>query len=349
MATLIKRAERYYLQFYSKDCIPHLKKVPLGAISYKAAHRLKARLEDEYALGEYDPWQETPDIKLSDAVNRFLGMKARQGKSRKTLSIYIHILTQLCHHAGDIMVSQLRTSDIRRYLVATNTGNESKLNYVRHISVMLNWSMRQGWVQENVAKRMDLPSSEKTFPQRFSDQELKKLYGVIRLRAERYSHIPGDVTWLIPVIKFLAETGLDRSELCTLTWNRIFVDTERPHMLVFRKKSKKERVVPLTTAAIAILAGIVKIEGHVFRTSTGSSIYPPYLTRKFRQMCLLANLPYTKIHTLRHTAFSRMAEQGIPIKVIQRFAGHSSPSVTDKYMHISDDGYFSWFSNTSRN
>jgi integrase len=49
-----------------------------------------------------------------------------------------------------------------------------------------------------------------------------------------------------------------------------------------------------------------------------------------------AGVPWFRIHDLRHTAITRMAEAGQPLAVIMSLAGHISPRMTQHYTQISE-------------
>lgn len=79
----------------------------------------------------------------------------------------------------------------------------------------------------------------------------------------------------------------------------------------------------------AIFWKIIKVLGYLI----GMVRYYPARKKKF------FFVPYlTRPHILRHTACTRMLEDGMDIKVVQRIMGHSSIRVTmDIYNHISDE------------
>ncbi len=45
-----------------------------------------------------------------------------------------------------------------------------------------------------------------------------------------------------------------------------------------------------------------------------------------------------RLHILRHTFCSRLADRGVPAGNIQKLAGHASITTTERYMHYSDEG-----------
>jgi integrase len=67
-----------------------------------------------------------------------------------------------------------------------------------------------------------------------------------------------------------------------------------------------------------------------------SPISPTGLRKPFEAVRDRAGLPWFCINGLRHTAISRMAEEGEAIATIMRRAGHTTPKMTDHYTHISE-------------
>jgi integrase len=57
-----------------------------------------------------------------------------------------------------------------------------------------------------------------------------------------------------------------------------------------------------------------------------------------RSFCAIrkeANVPWLRIHDLRHCAITRMAEAGTPMATIMEVAGHVSKTMTQHYTQIS--------------
>ena len=47
-------------------------------------------------------------------------------------------------------------------------------------------------------------------------------------------------------------------------------------------------------------------------------------------------MPWLRVHDLRHTAITRMAEAGVPIATIMSCAGHVSRKMTDHYTNVGE-------------
>jgi hypothetical protein len=59
------------------------------------------------------------------------------------------------------------------------------------------------------------------------------------------------------------------------------------------------------------------------------------LWKRFDEVRKAANVPWLRIHDLRHSAITRMAEAGVPIAVIMSMAGHISQRMTQHYTAVS--------------
>ncbi len=48
-------------------------------------------------------------------------------------------------------------------------------------------------------------------------------------------------------------------------------------------------------------------------------------------------LPDLRIHDLRHTFASRLIDRGVPDRIVQKLLGHSTPGMTVRYTHPSEE------------
>ncbi len=115
------------------------------------------------------------------------------------------------------------------------------------------------------------------------------------------------------------------------------------------KTAKSKRTIPLIPSVVNELKGhkarqaqeklflgsSYNNEGLVFCTEDGKRLYPSNFSRTYRRILTNAELPYKKLHSLRHTFVSLLAESGEDIKTIQELVGHAKISTTaDIYTHV---------------
>jgi len=139
------------------------------------------------------------------------------------------------------------------------------------------------------------------------------------------------------------EAGLRCGEIMALRWSDL--DLARRQILVQRSewkgqetapKGRKTRVIPMTRRlAAALHTNQHSMSDRVLCRKDGSG-----LSQKMVQGCVLRSSRLACIdpigpHTLRHTFISHCALRGVPVNVIQKWAGHVDVSTTVRYMHLS--------------
>ena len=166
------------------------------------------------------------------------------------------------------------------------------------------------------------------------------------------THVRGDrleVAWAL-----LLTRGLRRGELAGLRWDavnltdgtiqitRTRVSVDGKAMDSTPKTESGRRTVPLDASLIAMLRSHEVTqkterlragetwhgEGHVIANELGEPYHPDYFGDRFEDLAGAAKLPRIRLHDLRHTACSLMLASGVPVKVVQEMAGHSSPAIT---------------------
>lgn len=131
-------------------------------------------------------------------------------------------------------------------------------------------------------------------------------------------------------------TAMRRMELLTLQWKEI--NWEREEIRLGDTKSGRIHYVPISTVARTILQQIPKEHDnpYVFVGKGGKShlvnISKPWL--RIREE---ANLPDVRLHDLRRTVGSWMAQSGHSLPLIGKVLNHSNQSTTAIYARLQDD------------
>ena len=75
--------------------------------------------------------------------------------------------------------------------------------------------------------------------------------------------------------------------------------------------------------------------GLVFTSTIGTSADDRNVRRAWKELLASADLPYVRIHDLRHTAATLLLTQGVHPRVVMETLGHSQIGVTlDTYSHV---------------
>lgn len=340
MASLIKQHGLYYLQFYSDTRNPKRKRVPLKVRLKRDAERIRRKLEVDYVLGTFDPWHDDPlrydgpvlgPESLKDAASAFYAAKAHLAE--RTQSEYRKVIDRFVACVGVAgCVSKVDASDIERWLDTTEANDVTRLNYTRHLKVFFRWCRSEGLTDSIATDGVRLRKVPRKFERFLSSEEVSAIATAARNNGK---------DWLADLVVFAVHTGLRRSELVHLCWEHL--DLEGRVLTVtntttFTTKSGAERKVPLSATALSVLLGRRRATGYVFTHSAGR-IAPDYLSASFKTYARKAGIEDVRLHHLRHTACSWLAQQGVPVEAIRRFAGHCSIVVTERYMHLAEDVY----------
>jgi integrase len=133
---------------------------------------------------------------------------------------------------------------------------------------------------------------------------------------------------LHPAVIVAINSGLRRSELLGLTWER--VDLSRGVLRLELTKSGKRREVPLIGDSYrAVVSLEPKAAGRVFQTRS--------IRTAFENAVEGAKLDDVTFHTLRHTFASWAMMRGVSLKELQELLGHSSLAMTMRYAHLAPE------------
>lgn len=352
MACLVLKNRHYYAQFYDTKRRPKQKQISLKTRTRRVALRLLVRLEDEYALGTYDPWAESLEKSnhneklkaLGDAAKAFTD--TRRHCSPHTIRRYEVILGLLTRHLGsDYPTRRLGTKEIQQFLDATPRKPDTMRSYSNSLKAFCNWLIEEGVLATNPLGKILLPRLPLKHPRFLKPVDVERLVEAIERAINdnpKATHDAG--TWLIPIIRANVYLGLRASELVNLLWEH--VDLERRTLTVantktFRTKNARDRTLPLCEAVYGLLVGLERRSPFVFPNYGGTQLHAQYLSRRFKHYARKAGLPEAiNFHSTRHTACSWLAVQGASVEAIRMYAGHSSIVVTQKYMHLSANAFF---------
>jgi integrase len=128
-------------------------------------------------------------------------------------------------------------------------------------------------------------------------------------------------------------TGARRSEIAQAKWE--CVDWQKRTLLVPLSKSGRPRTIALSSAAIALLRSLrpAADAGCIFPSpvTEHGSVYLYYPWDRIRRR---AGLLDVRLHDLRHSFASFLANEGVSLYVVQALLGHTQPRTTQRYAHL---------------
>ncbi|EKM99421.1 MULTISPECIES: site-specific integrase [unclassified Acidocella] len=308
----------------------------LGDVTVDQARRRAEQLKAEVSLGG-DPVAEKAKLKSVPTVeefarDRYLPHVQEPQRSAHNVEAYLRlrILPAIGKKALD-EVTQADVAEMRRRFQAEGLANGTVNRHLATLRAMFNqalkWELYEG----------KTPASS---PGMLREQHRDKYLSPAETQA-LFRALAGDKDeTAASVLALLAVTGARRGEALQAKWEN--VDLERCILTVPRSKSGRTRHIPLSPVAVAILQ----------RQLAKRSIHPenPYVFPSARlpgkpvegvrgawvRAKKAAGLPDDlRIHDLRHSFASALANAGTPLNEIGTVLGHSQLSTTTRYAHHS--------------
>ena len=143
-------------------------------------------------------------------------------------------------------------------------------------------------------------------------------------------------TQLQHIVGLLLLTGARLRELLDARWEN--VNVERKSWLIPTSKTGKPRHVPLSAAALNIIASLPKFDDCPWLVPNPDTLNP-YVSIKhgWQRAIRVARLPGLRIHDLRHSAASFMVNSGVDLFAVGKVLGHASYQSTQRYSHLAND------------
>ena len=134
------------------------------------------------------------------------------------------------------------------------------------------------------------------------------------------------------ILSLAYSVGLRVSEIINLKIDDI--DSDRMLIKISNSKGGKDRYVPLSVYILSLLRLYYKTYNPTTYLFNGQTKLQYSSTSCNKLVKKYINDKYS-FHTLRHSCFTHMIENGIDIKIIQDIAGHEDIKTTEKYIKLS--------------
>jgi integrase/recombinase XerD len=145
----------------------------------------------------------------------------------------------------------------------------------------------------------------------------------------------------VALFELLFSSGMRVSEISNLRVST--VDLERGAVLV-RGKGNKERFIPICDREVrsALVAYVTNLRAerpetaYFFANRFGRRLSEQSIRMALKRHAKAAGLERITPHVFRHTVATMLLEQGVDLRFIQAFLGHSSIVTTTIYAHVND-------------
>jgi integrase len=291
----------------------------IGPVSKKTALDEETKAKGQVAEGRYAPTAASEVPRLEPFVRTwFIHWYQTGHRLRSTKTTEARLRLHLLPYLGSYRLTALTTGVIDDYRTARYQEGAHRRTIngeLTTLSLVLRKAREHGDLPPTV------PAKIPWFPE--EESEIRVLSD-----AEEATLLLAATPHLRPLIRFALQTGLRRDELLHLTWEHL--DLRRCEVVVtsLRAKNRKSRRVPLNATALEILSELPSSRSSAARVFGYRAI-----DNQFWRASAKAGLAGVSCHTLRHSFATRALERGVNVRTVQRWLGHSSIKMTERYLH----------------
>jgi integrase len=231
---------------------------------------------------------------------------------------------------GDLRLNQITRQHIQTFHtrmsdegLAPATSNHY-LKLLKHsLNLAIDWDM----LDINPASRIPLFHEDNQVENLLSDEQLERLLSVLKTDDNRM---------VCHIALYLLSTGCRLNEALQAKWSQVDQKNRVWRIPASNSKTKKTRAVPLNDSALDVLNQLTTRDRyeHVFINFQTELPYTT-ISKVWGRLRTKASLPHLRIHDLRHQFASFLVNNSRSLYEVQQILGHSSPTVTMRYSHLS--------------
>jgi len=232
---------------------------------------------------------------------------------------------------GTYRLHAITRGDIHKF--HTDIGEKTPVlanRLLAQLSIMFNKAIAWGYLPEKTPNPTEYvePFKERSRDRYITPEEMPELAQAINAEENLYVR---SVLWLYIF------TGMRRNELLRSQWE--WIDWHREELRLPDTKSGEIQYVPLNALALTLLEALPRQHGnpYIFPSPRNDDSHLVNIDKPWRRIRKRAGLPDIRIHDLRRTVGSWLAESGVSLQVIGDVLRHAETRTTEKaYARLSD-------------
>jgi integrase len=228
------------------------------------------------------------------------------------------IRRELLPEIGNRQFAELRRRDLNAVVNAViDSGRPSAAHKVREVGKRItSWADNEELIERNPFEGGKSPVHREERARALSATEIAALW-----QAWEAMGAP-----MGAFMRFALVTGQRRTEIATMERSELDPGVRLWTIPSAKAKNRKAHLVPLSALALEILEGLPGVDDrYVFSTRPGTHISG--FSKAKSRAATLSDVTAWRLHDLRRTAATRLAELGIPHPVVARLLNHSPRGV----------------------
>ncbi len=249
------------------------------------------------------------------------------GKRHATQTTYAAVVRQFFSFLGESELREVVLEDILMWVESLELRQYSQNtinNRIAAIRSLFSFAWKCGYLEVNVAKAVKTQAPSDCLHERILEQsEIKKLIGAASSGRDRL------------LLSLLYSTGLRASEVCSLNWSDLKPRHSGGQATVCGKGGKTRTVLIAQSLWQQLMSNERSDKtSAVFVSRTGRRLDRTMVHKIIKDCAASSGVnPHVSAHWLRHAHACHSLENGCDVDVLMRSLGHSSLTITSKYLH----------------
>ncbi len=275
-------------------------------------------------------------------------MSAERGAAQNTLASYQRDLDDLRAFlkARGVSLDAAGSADLSAYLGDMAKQGFKASSQARRLSAMrqfYRFLYGEGLRGDDPTGILDSPKKQRPLPKTLGADDVGRLIAMAEEEARQAQDDRLEKLRMLALLELAYATGMRVSELVSLPV-RVLASDGR--FLIIKGKGAKERLVPLSDAAIGAMRNYGAEMKRLEKYQDSSFLFPAdsasgHLARQvfgrdLKGLAVRAGIRASTIspHVLRHAFASHLLENGADLRAVQELLGHSDISTTQIYTHV---------------
>lgn len=233
---------------------------------------------------------------------------------------------------GDLRLDRIRKGEVQRFLNELKEAGLAGATCDHHGKLLrqtLSLAVEWGYLESNPLTGLKLFNLDNRTEVYLEGKNLQQLLEVLATDQNRM---------VCNIILFLLATGARREEALQATWASIDSDNKVWHVSAEVSKSRRRRSIVLNQVALDVINSLgTKGKSEYLFISSRSGERMTTISKVWDRIRRSAGLPNLRLHDLRHSYASFLANAGCNEFQIMQALGHASTVTTRRYVHLSNE------------
>lgn len=324
-----KRNNTWSYRFRYKDAYG---KSIMKRLSFPGLNKRQAEFELKNKLAEFNTNTMSGAITLEKLLELWLEQK--KYLSPNTIAGYNSAIKNHLYKLLDAKITDLNPIILQQFFNNLDLSPRSKKSVYNVLHCALDYACNLQMIPSNPTAYLSLPKLARPDTKSLSIDEIKKLFIALETFPYKYQ------------ILVLFHTALRRAELCALRWsdidyenktlniNRALVLSNGKHILK-TPKNGKTRQQAMSEGLIVIFRKLEtqKENEWVFPNAKGDPLSPNTLYDAYQGLTRKIGIS-SKLHIIRHSVITILAQHDVSSKVISEIGGHGVVVSMERYTHL---------------